>query len=277
MDIFFLQLVVLFVPGIVWERIDNRCGVNRPQAQFDIVRRAFGFGLSAYALCYAVIVLANIGWRHAFGHALYAMQMAVLTKDTYTLDTSILWQTCGVTAASLLFATAWVVVTNRKWPIRFMQWIGATKRYGDEDVWDYTFNSRDAASEYVHVRDLENNLTWAGWVDLFSETGRTRELALRDVEVRENEGGLLYSVPRVYLARSSDAITIEFPYTGDQGVNNDEPTGATDPDGTRRLHHQGPEIDGGAGQGRPERADLADRGQTTTAAADLAPDAKSGR
>ena len=242
MDIFFLQLVVLFAPGIVWERIDNRCGVNRPQAQFDIARRAFGFGLSAYGLCYALLALANVGWRHVFGHALASMHMAVLTKDSYTLDPSILWQTFAVAASSFLFATAWLFVTNRKWPIRFMQAIGATKRYGDEDVWDFTFNSRDAAAEYVHVRDLENDLTWSGWVDLFSETGRTRELVLRDVEVRDIEGELLYNVPRIYLARPSDAITIEFPYGGDSktGVNDDEPTGPAEPgDGTGRLQQPG--------------------------------------
>jgi hypothetical protein len=95
---------------------------------------------------------------------------------------------------------------------RFLQLIGATKKYGDEDVWDFTFNSRDTAVEYVHVRDFANQCVYAGWVNTFSETDRLRELVLLDVIVYDFDGQELYRVPRLYLARAPDSIHIEFPY-----------------------------------------------------------------
>lgn len=58
--------------------------------------------------------------------------------------------------------------------------IKATKTYGDEDVWDFTFNSSDAAVEYVHFRDFANRIVYAGGVREFSETDKLRELVLRD-------------------------------------------------------------------------------------------------
>jgi hypothetical protein len=52
---------------------------------------------------------------------------------------------------------------------------------------------------------------FAGSVTTFSETGRLRELVLRDVEVFDFEGVLLYDVPLMYVARKPEDIHIEFP------------------------------------------------------------------
>jgi hypothetical protein len=92
--------------------------------------------------------------------------------------------------------------------------IGATKRYGDEDVWDYTFNAHAsiASVEYIHFRDFEKELIYGGWVATFSETEKLRELVLQDVEVYNFDGQALYSVPMLYLARAPENLHIEFPY-----------------------------------------------------------------
>ncbi len=52
---------------------------------------------------------------------------------------------------------------------------------------------------------------YAGRVDAFSETDKLRELTLREVELYEFDGNLLCATPRLYLARRSDYIHIEFP------------------------------------------------------------------
>jgi hypothetical protein len=92
-----------------------------------------------------------------------------------------------------------------------LQKIGATKRFGDEDVWDFTFNSNDTRVEFVHFRDFEQKVVYAGWVNTFSETDKIRELVLREVEVYDFEGNRLYDVPLLYLARKPETIHIEFP------------------------------------------------------------------
>jgi hypothetical protein len=86
-------------------------------------------------------------------------------------------------------------------------------------VWDFTFNSPDAWSEYVHVRDYANNKVFSGWVAAFSESEKTRELLLRDVEVFDLEGRRLYSAPLIYLGRSPDSANVEFPVTTGTPVN----------------------------------------------------------
>jgi len=136
-------------------------------------------------------------------------------KDTAFLDRLAFQEIFAASALAILLSILWLYVTRFKLITRFFQWIGATKRYGDEDVWDYTFNSSRAEVEYVHLRDFEKRITYAGWVQLFSETEKVRELVLRDVVVYDFDGNQLFETPRVYIARSMDNIDIEFPYRGE--------------------------------------------------------------
>ena len=103
---------------------------------------------------------------------------------------------------------------NHKLFTRFVQLIGATKTYGDEDVWDFVFNSSSNAVSFVHFRDFDQRVTYAGYVEVFSESGHLRELVLRDVAVYDFDGNEMYKVPRIYLAKKQENVHIEFPIVG---------------------------------------------------------------
>ena len=94
---------------------------------------------------------------------------------------------------------------------RLLNRAGAATTHGKEDVWDLTFSRLQAEVEYVHVRDLERGITYAGWVRAYSETGKQRELLLRDVIVWDKANNNI-DVPLLYLARDGSDIHIEFPY-----------------------------------------------------------------
>jgi hypothetical protein len=216
MDLFFLQLVIIFVPGIIWERIDSQYGRDRANQQWDILRRTFVFGLTAYLITFALLWCINLrydGW---------SFKLFAFKKDSTFLDADAFREIAIASIVALLFAVLWLYASNYKWLTRFLQTIGATKRYGDEDVWEYMFNSGRAEVEYVHVRDFDKKLSYAGWVEVWSESEKLRELVLRDVIVYNFEGVELFKIARVYLARSADNIDIEFPY---------QPANAGDPNG----------------------------------------------
>ncbi|MGC8476731.1 MAG: DUF6338 family protein [Acetobacteraceae bacterium] len=134
------------------------------------------------------------------------------------IDRAILYEILGALAISMLTSIAWLYFENYKVLARFLQAIRATRKFGDEDVWDFTFNSSDIAVEYVHFRDFQTSCVFAGWVNSFSETGRLREIVLLDVIVYDFDARELYRAPRIYLARSPENVHIEFPYTPSPGV-----------------------------------------------------------
>jgi hypothetical protein len=166
--------------------------------------RALVFGLSSYAVTYL---------------AFWALRIEFTLVDFTQVDkqnviTAAVAKQIGVaTVVGLLLSVLWMYCVNYKVMTRFLQKIKATKSFGDEDVWDFVFNSNDAAAEYVHVRDFENKIVYAGWVNVFSETGRLRELVLINVEVWDFDANLLFETPRVYISRKTEGLHVEFPAT----------------------------------------------------------------
>lgn len=206
MDIFFFQLVVIFIPGIIWERVDCAYGREHPKEQWDVIRRSFVFGLASYGVLYGV------AWALGYVFGDLGLKMPQLKKEEAFLDASTFREIFFASLVAVICSIVWLYVTNYKLITRFLQAIGATKRYGDEDIWEFMFNSRRAEVEFVNLRDFKKKLTYTGWVEAFSESEKQREIVLRDVIVYDFDSNIIMETERVYLARSADNIDIEFPY-----------------------------------------------------------------
>jgi hypothetical protein len=201
---FLIQLALLFLPGVIWTHLDARFGTRSEPTQVEFVFQSFLFGMASY-----VVVFAGY-WLFGFSFTIIDLSK-VESQNLLTSD--IVIQIAIATVIGFLLGISWLYAVNYKWMTRFLQLIGATKTYGDEDVWDFMFNSSDATSEYVHVRDFENKIVYAGWVAVFSETGKMRELVLRDAIVYDFDGEQLFASPRVYMSRKPEGMNVEFPAT----------------------------------------------------------------
>lgn len=64
----------------------------------------------------------------------------------------------------------------------------------------------------MFVRDHKLDLLYFGWILVYSDSEKQRELLLRDVRVYNNStDDFLYEVSRMYLSRESFDLTIEVP------------------------------------------------------------------
>jgi Family of unknown function (DUF6338) len=227
-DLLILQLAVIFLPGIIWARLDASYAAKVKPTEGEFFLRAFLFGITIYAVEF--LVFAALGWPFKMADLADAATKEIVGQDVLH---EVLWA-LGI---GLVLSVLWLYFTRYKLLTRFLQWIRATKKYGDEDVWDFTFNSKEVAVEYVHFRDFDNQCVYAGWVNTFSETDKLRELVLLDVIVYDFEGTELYTIPRLYLARSPEKIHIEFPY----GQSNEPRTHSDDhgPPGSNGRLQQG--------------------------------------
>jgi hypothetical protein len=204
-DLVIVQVAIIFLPGLIWAGLDSRYALKSKQSEFQYTVRAFLFGLASYAVTFGIYALLGLPFNLAdFSGAATngVFTAAIFKEEAFAL---------GV---GLVLAILWLYASNYKWVTRFLQKIRATKTYGDEDVWDFTFNSPVAAVEYVHIRDFANKIVYAGWVKEFSETDKLRELVLRDAQIYDFDGNKLFDTPLVYLARGPENIHIEFPYKG---------------------------------------------------------------
>lgn len=116
----------------------------------------------------------------------------------------------GASAVTLPVGFILSLLINRGVLHRVAKCLKISNKFADLDVWSYLFNS--GIPEWVVVKDIQNDLMFEGWVEAFSETVTENELFLRDVKVyRDSTGEELYSIQGLYIARSREALTIEFP------------------------------------------------------------------
>jgi len=141
-----------------------------------------------------------------------------MKRDAGFLERKFFNQFAAAIIVSLVCAIIWLYLINYKLLGSVLRKIRATKSFGQEDVWDFVFNLPGAAVEYVYVRDYEKQKVFSGWVLAFSESADARELLMRNVEVFDLDGQLLYEVPLMYIGRKRDNIDIEFPVKDENGI-----------------------------------------------------------
>ena len=117
----------------------------------------------------------------------------------------------GASFIGIILAFISAYAYNRKWWNRLGQQLHVTKKFGDEDVWNFFLDLPESA-KWVFVRDYKQDLVYYGWIKAFSESERKRELVLMDVQVFSNSiPKALYEAAAIYISRESDEMSIEIP------------------------------------------------------------------
>lgn len=211
MNVALAQIALIFLPGLIWSAIDSQFGSCKNRSQFEISVRAFLFGVFSYSMLFALYSLLDIPF-----------DLDMLTTQGESKSLAGLDEIFFSVPLAFVFATIWLYAIKYRWAMKFFQFIGATNRFGDDDVWSFTFNSNQPHVEYVHVRQLETGVTYAGFVNAYSEDSNIRELLLKDAEVYAADGTLVSTPPHVYLSFERSKLWIEFPYKNDGETNGTE-------------------------------------------------------
>ncbi|RYH04368.1 hypothetical protein EU805_03085 [Salipiger sp. IMCC34102] len=201
MDFAVAQLALIFLPGLIWGSIDAKYGSGAKATQTVMLIRSFAFGLASYSVLFVVYLMLDI----PFGYDELPRNIAEL--DLIQLRDEIAFSI----PVAFILSIVWLWVVRLRWLARFLNWCGASRRYGDEDVWSFALNSSIRSVEYLHLRDLQGGFVYAGWINVFSETEEYRELLLRDAIVYDLEGEEISRAPFLYLSRPKQDIWIEFP------------------------------------------------------------------
>lgn len=197
-DILFIQLAVMLLPGLIWTQLVSTYAMKEQLRTLEFLIRAFIFGVLTYLAVY-------------FSYTILGMEFSSpqlgepLPKNVDFAD-EILWSSI----AAVIFAIGWIYGSTHRWMIRILNRFNVSPTHGKQDLWDLTFSDPGEGVEYVHVRDLEKGITYAGWVRGYSETGRLRELLLVDVKIWISEDDS-FDVPMLYFSRPDSDLHVEFP------------------------------------------------------------------
>jgi len=213
---FTFRLIIVGIPGIITyfllSKLIGRVGKN----SIEIVLLIFLFSILSYSLynLFASLICNIVGLEYSndIVNKLFKKADSVKYND-------ILWT--SFVAVILSFVISYLHRYN------ILNWvgqkIGATKKYGDEDVWHYFHNASDKQKNdgWIFIRDHKLNLLYYGYISVWSESEKNRELVITDVTVYNNEDGeYLYDTNHLYICRNIDDISIEVPIIKKEDSNN---------------------------------------------------------
>lgn len=200
---FLLRIMFLALPGMVASILYRKLRGRTSLKDWEDVLEIILFSLLSYGLYgLSVEVLNGIGLTHS-----------TVTSFQAFLDEKIPVSWREVTLASLgALPLAFIAsfLYRHKSINRIGRFLRVTRRFGDEDVWNFLNNIPGVS--WVFVRDHKLDLLYFGWISVYSDSERERELLLRDVRVYTNSTSeLLYEVSLMYISRDRYDLTIEVP------------------------------------------------------------------
>lgn len=206
-DLLFLQLAVVFLPGLIWTQIVATYGMKERPGTAEFLVRAFIFGFLAYVPVY-------LGYRFFdVEFSFLALQIgdsaAPVGDQQHFLYRDFMDEIAWSSIMAVVFSFVWIRGSANRWLIRMLN-RARIGTHGTDDIWSYTFSQQRPEVDYVRVRDLERSIIYEGWVHAYSETRKPRELLLRNAIVRD-ETNEPVDVPLLYMARAESDIIIEFP------------------------------------------------------------------
>lgn len=205
-----IRIIFLLLPGAIGSSLYWKLKGRATRKDWEDFLEVIIFSLLSYllyAICTYLLSLLNVLWNRFGFEANSFSHFQAFFDEKAALDFA------EVFYASLLSIPLAALASYSyrfKWLNKVGQKIGATTRFGDEDIWDFTFHSPDVRGQWVTVRDHKMKLNYFCWIQAFSDTGKDRELLLRDVDVyNDSTSDCLYKTDVMYLSRKSDELTVE--------------------------------------------------------------------
>jgi hypothetical protein len=198
-----IRIIFLLLPGAIGSTLYWKLRGRVRRKDWEDLLEVVIFSLLSYAFYALLLHLINGAWETGFKftafEAFFDEKAAVRWQDV--LNSSLVSVILAVLAS---YSYRFNLIN------RIGKRLGATTRFGDEDVWDFFHHSPNVRGEWVTVRDHKLNLYYFGWVEAFSDSGKQRELLLREVSVYDNSTGeCMYKTEALYLSRKQDDLTIE--------------------------------------------------------------------
>lgn len=210
-----LKLIIILIPGAIATRIYQKVTIHEKWTSFQFVVNSIVFGGFSYLLTGFFIDLCYDDKR-------LVKFWSNLPVEEIPYD--LVGKTCIAGVLIGLFISALDHYKLVNW---FAKKIKISTKYGDENLYSYFLNGKSVKE--VYIRDLDNNSTYHGLIDSYSEQDDFCEIVLYDVVVYDNETGeKAYSIDKIYLSRPKRNITIELPIINNNNGKTEQPTAETD-------------------------------------------------
>jgi hypothetical protein len=190
-----LKIILIFIPGAIASLILDQLTIHKDWSSFTFVIHSIILGLITYLFIQLFYLVPFI---NPTGKVLKFWQSINDTKSIPFIE--ILY--ASIFSVFLGFGITFIV--QRKWLFKIARWSRISFKYGDECLYYYFLNAKDLKE--VYVRDYDQNLTYHGFIQVFSESDYERELVLTNVDVyRLSDSHHLYNTDAIFISKSKSS------------------------------------------------------------------------
>lgn len=194
-----LKLIILLVPGAVASIIFEKLTINKKWNSFKFIANSILFGGISYLLAQ---LMFNF-YQHDNSFDNFWLNLPSKEIPFNVIIKAII--------ASIFTGFVCAGFDNCRIINKIGKFLKLTTKYGDENLY-YHFLAKDSVNE-IYLRDIQNNITYHGMIESYSETNEYNEIVLSDVKVHEyTTSKLMYELDRIYLSRPKDDIIVEVPF-----------------------------------------------------------------
>ncbi len=201
---FTLRIILLFVPGVIALKIISKLTYYKENNIFTFIVDSMLLGFCCYFTYYLFVrIMDNYDIQYPFTF------FEALNSKKVKLDQNEIF---NATLAAIFIGVVFSYIINYKVIIKIAHFCRGSDKHGDIDTLHYILNSKADYSNWVIVRDIENDLMYEGWLTVCSEMTEKDELFLFDVKVYKNSTAqFYYETSGLYLPMKRDSLAIEFP------------------------------------------------------------------
>jgi len=205
------RLIVILMPGIIATLIIKNLTFEKKWDSFKFSVNTLLFSGITYISLQLIINIWQtiISALRNMTHSTESLKVwGELFKDKSVIPFDEVFLASVLSIIVGLISTA---IINKKLIFVLAQKMKISNKFGDENLY-YEFMRSDTLHD-IYLKDYENNITYHGYIEYYSESESIREIVLSDVDVYScDESKFYYQTPIIFFSKKIDSSwTIETP------------------------------------------------------------------
>lgn len=202
-----LKLIILLIPGALGTMIMSKLTIRKDLTPFKFILNSIVIGVFSYLTLQLIENLFTLIQNFISCSRMVNSSLQIwntISNSKIIPYKEVIWG--SIIGVILGFIGSYV--DTYKLINKLAKKLKISYKYGDENLFSYFLNADE--TQVVYVRDKKNNLTYHGYVKVYSETDTISEIVLSNVTVyRYEDSEELYEVDQIYLSFGKADIIIE--------------------------------------------------------------------
>ena len=202
--IFFIYVIMIYLPGILWAQTDRKHGFGTDKSWQAMMFKVHIFGVFTYILL--VYILNGVGM--VFDIPEFRENLFIKLSDNFN-PAVIQSEIVSAIPLAVIMSLLWLYVINYELIEKFLAKIKAVDPAKHASVFKYILETAEKNGKLVSVTNSESNCKCIGLIETYSETKERATLVLNNVTIINLDTKMSKIVEQYYYSRPPDKFDFE--------------------------------------------------------------------